>query len=107
MPRLLRGWSLGTCVCSCIITESIPLQLESTLDGLFSAQCPDFFEGGARAHVFESYEAYGGKFSSWISKETDAFCGRYSAINPGRIFAIGSDDVGVALSQFSKVCTFS
>ena len=87
------------------VNNLLLLQLETALDGLFSAQCPEVFEGTGRSrHVFESFEAYGGKFHGVITKETEPFCGRYSVKNPHRIFAIGKDDVGVALSQFSKVC---
>ena len=73
------------------------------LDGLFSAQCPDFFAEGGQTHVFESFEAYGGKFWGTITKETEPFCGRYSVKNPSRLFVIGSDDIGVSLSQYSQV----
>ena len=53
--------------------------------------------------VYEDFEVYGGKFVSWISKETEPFCGRYSAKNPHRIFKKGDDDIGIALAQYSQV----
>ena len=81
--------------------RNILLQFANALDGLFSAQCPDFFEGTGQAEpVFENFEDYSGKFSGSITKETEPFCGRYSVKNPNLIF---TTDNGLALLQYSKV----
>ena len=67
---------------------------------MFKAKCPDILSSGAKEYI--DYES-GGKFWGSITKETDAFCGRYSVKNPGRIFRKNDKDLGVAVSTSRQV----
>ncbi|MEW8546846.1 MAG: hypothetical protein AB2693_25305 [Candidatus Thiodiazotropha sp.] len=73
------------------------------MDGMFSAQCPEFFTGGDQTQFYESFEDNSGKFRGTITKETDPFCGRYSLKNPDSLYYAGSRDAGLAMSQYSQV----
>ena len=84
-----------------MLTSISIFQLKNILEGLFGAQCPDYFftgPAGARAEFSDDFE------SDRNSKETEPFCGRYSAKNPRRMFVKGENDIGIALAQFSQVC---
>lgn len=73
------------------------------MDGLFSAQCPDFLTGGVQAHLYESFESNTGAFWGTITKETDPFCDRYTLKNPTRLYYVRSYRAGVPLSRYNQV----
>lgn len=83
------------------LTELDPKSLETTLDQLFSAQCPDFFSGSPQTGIYENFEHRSNSFSGVITKETEPFCGRYSLQNPGKMF---TSKQGIPLIRYSKLC---
>ena len=78
-------------------------QLATTLDVMFGARCPKMFESETTRKSFESFEADGVTFTGTRVKDTEPFCGRYSLMNPGKIFGITEDQAGILLSQYKEV----
>ncbi|XP_052805044.1 fibrocystin-L-like isoform X2 [Mya arenaria] len=79
-------------------------QLNTIVNGMFEAQCPEVFEGKGKAKIYENFEASSGLWSGYRVKDSEPFCGRYALKYPNRIYQAAEEDFGIMLAQHGVLC---